>query len=231
MPIKIYMIVGILAFLFFLYHVKNECKHACTIKENIMEKTSFKGYSYIFIIAILILLSNRFILNAFEEILHAFTYNRVQKDPNIPNDIDKIANSFRPVVLRNIEQKIGSNGIEYFDEVTAWLNSDKQTPFPVSGKLQKHEQEKIRILAYALHKNDEFIPNIMKRFTMIQEFLVANKDELIQFLPMINKELMNEFSNNSIVNLFYNSMRNAIGNHVEDLNTIRKYLKITQKIC
>jgi drug/metabolite transporter (DMT)-like permease len=64
MPLKIYMIVGILAFLFFLYHVKNECKHACTIKENIMEKTSFKGYSYIFIIAILILLSNRFILNA-----------------------------------------------------------------------------------------------------------------------------------------------------------------------
>lgn len=63
MQLKIYMIVGILSFLYFLYHIQSECNHGKTIKESI-DGTSNKAYFYIMIIAVLSIMANKFILKA-----------------------------------------------------------------------------------------------------------------------------------------------------------------------
>ena len=63
MQLKIYMIVGILSFLYFLYHIQSDCNHGKTIKESI-NGTSNKAYLYIIIIAILSIMANKFILKA-----------------------------------------------------------------------------------------------------------------------------------------------------------------------
>ncbi len=66
MPLKMYMIVGVLALIFFIYHVKHECKHGDKISSCI-KSTNTKVFIYISVIAIFILLSNRFLLKAIIE--------------------------------------------------------------------------------------------------------------------------------------------------------------------
>jgi uncharacterized membrane protein len=63
MQLKIFMIVGILAFLYFLYHIQSDCNHGKTIKES-LNALSKKAYIYIIIIAMLSILANKFILKA-----------------------------------------------------------------------------------------------------------------------------------------------------------------------
>jgi uncharacterized membrane protein len=63
MPLKMYMIVGILALIYFIYHVKHECKHGDKITHS-LKSTNSKVFIYISIIAVFVLLSNRFLLKA-----------------------------------------------------------------------------------------------------------------------------------------------------------------------
>ena len=63
MPLKMYILVGIFAVFFLFYHVKNECKHGTDIK-NTIQSTNLKSLLYIGLIAILILMANRFLLKA-----------------------------------------------------------------------------------------------------------------------------------------------------------------------
>ena len=61
-PLKMYIITGIFAVLFYLYHINTECKHGNTI--NIFNTTSIKVILMLAFISFLILLSNRYWLKA-----------------------------------------------------------------------------------------------------------------------------------------------------------------------
>lgn len=61
--LKIYMMIGIFAFIYFIYHIQYECKHGKTVKDSIYA-TSNMAYIYALIIAILSIIANKYIIKA-----------------------------------------------------------------------------------------------------------------------------------------------------------------------
>lgn len=60
--LKVYIIAGIIAFLFLIYHIKNKCKHHKNIKEIFKESTSI--YILFIVISLCIMISNYYWVKA-----------------------------------------------------------------------------------------------------------------------------------------------------------------------
>lgn len=60
--LKVYIIAGVISFLFLIYHIKNNCNHHNTISDIFKESKS--AYALFFVIAICSLLSNYFWVKA-----------------------------------------------------------------------------------------------------------------------------------------------------------------------